>query len=247
MKRFGLVVMVAVLALAVPSLHAGKKDKQEKAGEIVDSGSFGVFVGGKRVATEKFRIEKRDDGNVSSSELIADDGNQKFTQSSQLQLSANGDLQRYSWKEQNPGKGETTVEPKDTFLMESITPNPGEKTQELPFFSPRSTAILDDNFFTHRELLTWRYLGAGCRLGLGQTECRPPKMTFGAIVPRQGTFITVALEYLGREKAVVHGVERELNRFDLTGEGISWALWLDDEHKLIRILIAAENTEVVRD
>lgn len=247
MKRFRVAVVVAALALAVPSMDAGKKDKSEKAGEIVDSGSFGVFVGGKRVATEKFQIEKREDGNVSSSELTVDDGNQKASQTSELRLSSSGDLQSYSWKEQSPGKGEITVAPKETFLMESITPNPAEKTQEVPFFSPRSTVILDDNFFTHRELLTWRYLGAGCRLGLGQTTCRPPKMTFGAIVPRQGTFITVTLEYLGREKVKVGGAERELNRFNLAGEGMDWALWLDDQHKLVRILITADNTEVVRD
>lgn len=246
-RKFGLVVVVAALVLAAPGVGANKKDKSEKAGEIVDSGSFGIFVGGRRVATEKFQIEKREDGNISSSELTADDGNQKFSQSSQLQLSSNGDLQRYNWKEQSPGKGETTVEPKDTFLMEYVTPSPGEKTQEVPFFSPRSTAILDDNFFTHRELLAWRYLGAGCRLGLGQTSCRPPKMTFGAIVPRQASYITVNIEYLGPEKVKVGGTERELSRFNLTGEGMDWALWLDDQHKLVRILIASDNTEVLRD
>ncbi len=251
-RKLWLAGVAAALVLAAPGMGAAdKKDKPKKAGEIVDSGSFGVFVGGKRVATEKFQIEKREDGNVSSSELTVDDGNQKFSQTSQLELAPNGDLQRYSWKEQSPGKGEATVEPKDTskdtFLMETITPNPAEKATEIPFFTPRSTAILDDNFFTHRELLVWRYMGAGCRLGLGQTNCRPPKMTFGVIVPRQGVFITVSLEYLGREKVKVGEAERELNRFNLTGDGIAWALWLDDQQKLVRILIPAENTEVVRD
>jgi hypothetical protein len=248
-RKFGLVVVAAALVLAVPGMGAGKKekDKPQPAGQVVDSGSFGVFVSGKRVATEKFQVEKREDGNVSNSELTVDDGNQKYSQTSQLQLATNGDLQRYSWKEQSPGKGETTVEPKDTFLMEYVSPKPEEKTQEVPFFTPRSTAILDDNFFIHRELLVWRYMGAGCQLGLGQTNCRPPKMTFGVIVPRQAVFITVSLEYLGREKVTVGGAERELSRFNLSGESISWALWLDDQHKLVRILIPADNTEVVRD
>lgn len=240
-------VVVAALALAVPAVGADKKEKAQAPAEVVDAGSFGVFVNGKRVATEKFQIEKRADGSVSSSELTVDDGNQKFSQTSQLQLSANGDLQRYNWQEKSPGKGETTVEPKDTFLMEYVVPNPGEKTQEVPFFSPRSTAILDDNFFTHRQLLAWRYLGAGCQLGIGQTNCRPPKMTFGVIVPRQATFITVSLEYRGPEKVKLGEAERELSRFDLLGEGISWALWLDEKQKLVRILIPAENTEVLRD
>ena len=247
MKRLYVAVVMAALAVAVPSLDAGKKDKPEKAGEIVDSGSFGVFVGGKRVATEKFQIEKREDGSVSNSELTVGDGDQKISQKSELRLASNGDLQSYSWKEQSPGKGEITVEPKDNFLMEHVTPNPGGNVQEMPFFSPHSTAILDDNFFTHRELLTWRYLGTGCRQSLGQTACRPPKMTFGVINPRQAIFVTVSLEYRGRETVKVGGVDRELNRFDLAGENLSWALWLDDQQKLVRILIASDNTEVVRD
>jgi len=245
-KRFRVAVVVA-LALAVPSMGAGKKDKAEKAGEIVDSGSFGVFVGGKRVATEKFQIEKRDDAILATSELTVDDGNQKASQTSDLRLSSSGDLLRYSWKEQSPGKGATVVEPKDMFLMEYITPSPTEKAQELPFAVSRSTVILDDNFFSHRQLLARRYLEAGCRPGLGQTSCRLPKMKFGVIVPRQAAFITVSLEYIGREKVKVGGAERELNRFSLSSDGMDWALWLDDQYKLVRILIAADNTEVLRD
>jgi hypothetical protein len=241
------VVAAAALMLLASGVGADKKDKTEKAGEVVDSGSFGVFVAGKRVATEKFQIEKRQDGNVARSELTVDDGNQKASQTSELRLASNGDLQRYSWKEQSPGKAETTVEPKETFLIEYITPSPGEKAQEVPYFVPRATAILDDNFFTHRELLAWRYMGTGCRLGLGQTACRPPKMTFGVIIPRQGAFLTVSMEYLGKEKVKLAGGERELNRFNLASDGMDWALWLDDQHKLVRILIVADNTEVLRD
>ena len=246
-RRFWLVVVAAALALATSGAGAGKKDKPEKTGAIVDSGSFGVFVGGKRVATEKFQIEKRDDGNVSTSELTVDDGNQKASQTSELLFSSSGDLQRYSWKEQSPGKSQITVEPKDTFLMEYITPSPAEKTQELPFFLPRSTNILDDNFFAHRELLAQRYWETGCRRGLGQTGCRLPKMKFGVIIPRQGVFLMVSMEYIGKEKVKLGETERELDRFNLTADGMDWALWLDDQHKLVRILIAADNTEVLRD
>jgi hypothetical protein len=246
-KRLGGTLVVAVLALAVPAMFAGEKDKPKKAAEVVDAGSFGVFVNGKRAATEKFTIEKLEDGSVSSSELTVDDGNQKASQTSELRLASNGNLQGYSWKEQSPGKGEITVDPTDNFLMERITPSPGDKVQEMPFFSPHSTAILDDNFFTHRELLAWRYLAVGCRMGLGQTACRPPKMTFGVINPRQLTFTTVTMEYRGRETVKVAGVERELNRFDLLGDNMSWALWLDDQQKLVRILIPSDNIEVVRD
>ena len=72
-------------------------------------------------------------------------------------------------------------------------------------------------------------------------------MKFGVIVPRQGAFITVSMEYIGREKVKLGETERELSRFNLTGDGMDWALWLDDQHKLVRIVIAAENTEVLRE
>jgi hypothetical protein len=57
----------------------------------------------------------------------------------------------------------------------------------------------------------------------------------------------VSMEFSGREKVPVHGVERELNRFTLKSEGGDWVLWLDDQFKVVRILVASDNTEVVRD
>ena len=72
-------------------------------------------------------------------------------------------------------------------------------------------------------------------------------MKFGVIIPRQGNFLMVNMEYVGREKVKLGETERELSRFGLTAEGMDWALWLDDQRKLVRILIAADNTEVLRD
>ena len=38
-----------------------------------------------------------------------------------------------------------------------------------------------------------------------------------------------------------------MNKFVLRSEGGDWTLWLDDQFKLQRILVASDNTEVVRD
>jgi hypothetical protein len=38
-----------------------------------------------------------------------------------------------------------------------------------------------------------------------------------------------------------------MNKFVLRSEGGDWTMWLDDHFKLQRILIASDNTEVVRD
>lgn len=263
MKRnLWLVAMVAMamLTLAAPGSGADKKEKTEAApaSPVVDSGSFGIFINGKRVATEKFKIERVSGGSVASSELTVDDASQKAAQLSELKLSAMGNLQSYSWKEESPGQGTITVEPKEVpspvkgdpsalVVMETVSPSPSDKAQEVPFFVPTSTPILDDNFFSHRELLAWRYLGAVCQQGLGRTTCRFQRMRFGVIVPRQAVFIVVYLDHVGKERVKVGETERELTRLNLTGEGINWALWLDDQYKLVRILVPSDNTEVLRD
>ena len=45
----------------------------------------------------------------------------------------------------------------------------------------------------------------------------------------------------------MRGADRDLNRFDLKGDAGAWIFWMDDQFKLVRIVIADENTEVLRD
>jgi hypothetical protein len=69
------------------------------------------------------------------------------------------------------------------------------------------------------------------------------------LVPQDRTSMRVRLELVGREKVTIRGTERELLRLDLLGEAFAWHLWVDDkdQFKLVRVVIADENTEVVRD
>ncbi len=57
----------------------------------------------------------------------------------------------------------------------------------------------------------------------------------------------VSMEFADKEKASIHGVERDLYRLNLKSEAGDWQLWLDDQFKLLRILVTADKTEVVRD
>jgi hypothetical protein len=136
------------------------------------------------------------------------------------------------------------IEPGDQILTQLITVG-SDKPVSHPYILPPSTIVLDDYFFVHRELLAWRYLGSGCIPG--ERQCALPKAQMGILVPRQQTPAVVTMEYKGREKVTVHGVEQELSCFLLKNEDQEWQLWLNDQYKLIRILIASENTEVVRD
>jgi hypothetical protein len=55
------------------------------------------------------------------------------------------------------------------------------------------------------------------------------------------------MEFSGNEKLAIRGTERELSRYVLKSDSGDWSLWLDDHNKLVRILVAGDNTEVVRD
>jgi hypothetical protein len=225
------------LVVSLPALAAD-------TGQLVDSGSFGIFVGGKRVATETFEIRQRNDYSSATAELKVDDAS-RSTQKAELQLSPAGDLRRYEWRELSPGRAQAVVEPDDQFLLERITPNPPDKPVQQPFFVPLSTMVLDDYFFSQREILAWRYLAQSCNGNI--KNCRPGKLQFGVLVPRQHLSMTVTMEYTGLEKVLIRGAERQLNRINLQSDAGDWVLWIDGDFKVVRVLNPAENTEVVRD
>ena len=241
------VVGISWLWLASTGIAAVGKEK-ESAGQTVDTGTFGVFMNGRRVATEKFSVQQNTGGSVASSEFKTEQGVDQAAQSSELQLTASGDLRKYEWKEISPGKAQAVIVPNDNLLIERSTNNPQDKQEEHPFLLPTSTSVLDDYFFIHREILTWKYLATGCRQDKGQVACpQNQQVKFGAINPHQRSSLLVSLAFTGKEKVAVHGVDRELNHFLLKSEAGDWSLWLDDQFKLVRILVASDNTEVVGD
>jgi hypothetical protein len=161
-------------------------------------------------------------------------------------MTSSGELVRYEWGD---GSGSLVVTPKDEFLLEKITTAASAKTAEQPFLMPNTSAILDNNFFIHREVLAWRYLATNCHTESGGLKCQQGPVEFGVLVPQDRTSMRVRMELVGKEKVTIRGTERELWRLNLLGESFSWALWVDDkdQFKLVRVLIADANTELVRD
>ena len=239
-------VTVAVLACAALLSAADKKDKPKQAGQQqIDSGSFGVFVRGQRVVTETFSVQQDNGISVVKSQL-KETGGASSGQKSELQMTGSGELVRYEWGD---GSGSLVVTPNNEFLLEKITTAASAKPAEQPFLMPSTSAILDNNFFVHREVLAWRYLKTNCGNESGEFRCKKDPGEYGVLVPQDRTSMRVRLELVGREKVTIRGAERELLRLNLMGESFSWALWVDDkdQFKLMRVLIADANTEVVRD
>ncbi len=246
--RLKLRVFAALLAAAtIGSLPAGSY-KGSNEGQLVDSGSFGIFRQGRRIGTETFTIHQRQDVSVAVAQLKIEAGNDRASQTSELQVASNGDLRHYEWKELSPEKAQATVDYHDQFLVEHITPAPGSKSQERAFMLPPSTVILDD-FFTHREILLWRYLATFCGAAVSPQGCKLQPGKFGVFIPRQQASTTVAINYEGKDKVKFHGAERELDRFTLQSDDAAWTFWVESSYpfKLLRIVVPSENVEVLRD
>jgi len=233
--------------LLMATAAASDKEKGNDKESQVDSGSFGIFVGGQRVATETFSVRQDSAGLSTVSSQLRQEGSTTPSQTCEMKVASNGTLVNYEWHELSPGKSELVVAPSNEFLIERVTEAPGEKPKEQPFLLPNTSVILDNNFFVLREVLAWRYLASACTTEGGQFKCGPAQ--FGVVVPQERVSVRVSISPGGPEKIVIHGIERQLVRISLKTDDGEWNLWLDplDHFKLIRMVKTGENTEIVRD
>jgi hypothetical protein len=242
--RISFLGAIGLLGLVTAPLFATEKTSPPKT---VDSGSFGVFNGAHRVATETFSIKQGAEGSVIASEFKSEQGEQTADQSSELVLTPSVELRRYEWKEVTPEKVNAVVEPNDAFLIEHVFAGSNDKPQNQNFLLPPSTSILDDYFFIQREVLAWKFLATACKQQPAGLGCPPnQKVQLGTLNPHSRSSMLVTIEFTGKDKVMVRGAERELSRFMLKSETGDWAFWLDDNFKLIRLL-GDNGVEVVRD
>lgn len=244
-------LVVGMLGLIFVAVVVAKdKDEKEKlpGAHDVDAGSFGVFMGGRRVATETFNVTQNGSGSVINSEFKSDPGMESAQQSSELKLTPAGDVVQYQWKETIPEKISAVVQPNNDFLIERTTTGSSDKPAEQPFLLPTSTSVLDDYVFVHREILLWKYLATACHQDKGVLSCPlGQRIQFGTLNPHSRASMPMSVQFAGRDKVTIRGVEQELSRFELRGDTGDWSAWLDNQFKLIRILVTDQNTEVVRD
>jgi len=255
------ILFVAVLVTAT-ALHPGEKDKNsppKMEAKVVDSGSFGIYVNGKRVGTETFKIEQRPDFHIATAEVKVDDGAVKSVQTAEMQISPTGDLHSYVWRATFPIREESSVEPNNQLLVEHVIPADLKKI-DVPHLLPVSTAILDDNFFSQREILLWRYL-ATCLVKDQGHVCGTS--SFAVLVPRQHVSLSAAITIVGPDKLTLKGSVRELTKVALlvgdpqhmiviNGDRETpgqWFLWVDaeDHYKVVKMAIPSSNVEIIRD
>ncbi len=240
-------LFIALFFVFTPSAFAGDKSAAKPVGTVVDQGTFNVFQNGHRVATETFTIRQYPDSSTTSSEFHAEAGQTsgKIEQSSELTLFSNGSLFRYEWKQTSPTKSSATVLPAEQVLNLHIVSD--GKTTDQPFFLGLETFILDDYFFSTREVLLWRYLASTeCKPRPAGDGCDPVRQRVPILIPRRRTSAQIFVEFKGYEDTPLNGRPQHLRHFLLQTDGPEWHLWLDSDHKLVRISIPDTSTEVLR-
>lgn len=242
-----LIGCIAALGLAASAAPLPKEKEKEHEGTKIDSGSFGVYQNGHRVGTETFSIYQTGNGSVIQSEFKTANTPPDL-QTSELQLTAQGDIRRYQWTEVSPEQAESEVTPDNEFLMQRWRSGPQGKEQEQPYLLTVSTSILDDYFFIQREVLVWKFLAAACKQDKGQVQCPVKQRTrFATMNPHGHSSAALSAEFLGREKVALKNGPQDLLKLELQTETATWQLWLDDQFKVMKISIVGENTEVERD
>lgn len=244
-SRWAVAFALSSSLLGFAGSRTERKDKPES--QSVDSGSFGIFVKGQRVASETFTIEQKNGISIVKSLTKEAGGPDSVSQKSDLEITSGGELVKYEWSQSSGGS--LSVMPKNDFLTEKITTASASKPAEQAFLLPSTSSILDNNFFIHREVLLWRYLAADCKSDSGNLKCQQDPADFGTLVPQDRTSARVRVELVGKDKVTIHGSEHELLHFNLSGEDFAWSLWVDpeDQFKLMRVAIPADSTEVIRD
>jgi hypothetical protein len=234
MKRIGtVIILLSTLAFAA----------DQKAATTVDSGRFSVMVSGKRVATESFSMQQGAGGNTVSSTLEFDNGTSKASQQSSLEIGSDGSLRKYTWQEVNPGKAKIVAEPQnDNFIVVHQKMNETEAGKDLSHpVSASTTSIVDDNFYSHVQVLLWRYMAGSCQGG----QCRYAEQKLPVFVPHQDMAQMFTISYGGEEAVLIKKSMLKASKFKVQTEAGDMTVWMEGI-KMMKLTLPGD-VEVVRE
>jgi hypothetical protein len=217
----------------------------QKSPSIVDSGQLSVVVNGQKVATENFTMQQGSDGSSVTSRLTFDNGTTKAQQESDLELTAEGGIRKYTWEEKQPGKAKLTAEPQDkTFLVvhmkDSDTATPKDSTHPVDV---SVTNIVDDNFYSHVQVLLWRYLAMSCKT---TQQCRFEEQKVPVFVPHQESAQTFTISFDGTDTLRLKNGKAEVGKYRVQTEGGEMHVWMQGT-KLVKLLMPSAAIEVTRE
>jgi hypothetical protein len=229
LRAISIAGLILTLCLSLTSSASNKKDSVF----VPDKGKFNIILDGQSIGREEFEIQPSGSGWIAkgSTSIQTPDGKSaKVT--GNLSLQPDGIPVSYDWSSQTDKSNSASVAfvngvAKTTLQVQGAHPY----QQENSFGSPL-IAVLDNNLYHQYEVLARIY----------DWNKRGPQ-SFPVLIPQELTPGTITVESAG--PATADGKNYELLK--VTTADLEIHLFLDSNHKLIRLEVPASKVAVIRE
>lgn len=217
----------------------------QKTSSIVDSGQLLVVADGKKVATESFTMQQSADGSSVTSRLTFDNGSTKAQQESELELGADGAIRKYTWQEKEPGKARLVAEAQEkSFIVVHMKENDVAAAKDSTHpLDVSVTNIVDDNFYSHVQVLLWRYFAMSCG---NPQQCRFVEQKLPVFVPHQEMAQVFTITFEGTDTLRLKNGKTEVGKYRVQTEGGEMHVWMNGT-KMVKLLMPSASIEVTRE
>ena len=223
----------ALLAIAIAvAVSAAPADKKSSV-FAPDKGKFNILLDGKSIGREEFEIEPSGNGWVAkgSTSLQTPDGKSaKVT--GNLVLQADGVPVTYDWSSQTDKSNSASIAFANGVARTTLQVQGAHPYQQENSFGSPLIAVLDNNLYHQYEVLAHLY----------DWSKRGPQ-SFPVLIPQELTPGTISVESAG--SATADGKSYELLK--VTSSDLEIHLFLDSNHKLIRLEVPSSKVAVLRE
>jgi len=229
---WGFVCAAAVGALSlVAAAHADKKGPGTLFAP--DKGKLDILIDGKSIGHEEFEISS--DGTnwiAKGTTKVSVEGAPATTVTGQLTLQGDGAPVSYEWSSQaDKTNGAHIVFEKGVAKMTLQMQGARPFEQDLTFNTPQ-IAVLDNNLYHQYAVLARIY-----------DWSRKGSQTFAVLIPQELTPGTITVDSVGP----VNAAGKSFEGLKVTTTDIEMILYLDSNHRMMRLEVPASKAAVVRE
>lgn len=206
--------------------------------QVDDSGIFEIFLAGRAVGSETFKIHAFAGKVEAQAEIhlrMQQQGKTVEVQSSShLVLDPQLRPVTYAWSQKGPQSSGLDADFRDKLTRVRYMTVTGA-TDDREFDLPHDVLVLDDNVFYQYQLIAIKYqaMGGG-------------RQTFRVFVPQEALPSSLTVEDMGNATSATEGVTANLRHLLITTDVTHIDLWFDAQQHIQRVSVPGVQLEAVR-
>jgi hypothetical protein len=235
-RRNSFVFFSLLLCTALASallVHAGQKKAPAGSVFVADKGKFKILLDGKSIGREEFEIAPSGGGWVAKGTTrLTPEGSSSATVTGTLTLQPDGEPIAYEWTSQSAKTNGAHIlfangVAKMTLQLQGARPF----EQDLTFNSPH-IVVLDNNLYYQYAVLAHVY-----------DWSRRGTQTFSVLIPQELTPGTIAVDWVGD----VSAEDKSYEGLKVVTSDLEVILYLDSNHRLMRLEVPSSKAAIVRE